>query len=286
MHREKHGINDDCRVGYAATKQRLENAAREAQALRQDSQSKGPAAAKRRKVIDERAKKMDALQKRIHDIEDRIFAAFSKKVRPLPRKIVRLSAVSCCSASFCRVCGITVGFRVDKHMWRAGRCGEYQRVHGAECGGNRGIHQAPYGPHIPGTDPSIYLKVPTPHNEPGNFFAEYLSVATERCEGSSTTRSCCALHAQATKLKHQLSYEHRRDLAADVAVAKEELKKVADNLEQLEEQARAAAEAADSVEQELAAEVCAATGSPSNTFCSRLCQGSCTAGRALRTEYC
>jgi len=77
---------------------------------------------------------------------------------------------------------------------------------------------------------------------------------------------CCALHAQATKLKHQLSYEHRRDLAADVAVAKEELKKVQDTLEQLEEQARAAAEAADSVEQELAAEVCAATGSPSKRF--------------------
>lgn len=60
---------------------------------------------------------------------------------------------------------------------------------------------------------------------------------------------------QATKLKHQLTYEQRRDLKADVAAAKAEVKKIQENLEKLEDEARKAAEAAKEVEQELAAEV-------------------------------
>ena len=60
---------------------------------------------------------------------------------------------------------------------------------------------------------------------------------------------------QATKLKHQLTYEQRRDLKADVAAAKAEVKKIQENLGKLEEEARKAAEAAEEVQQELAAEV-------------------------------
>jgi septal ring factor EnvC (AmiA/AmiB activator) len=60
---------------------------------------------------------------------------------------------------------------------------------------------------------------------------------------------------QATKLKHQLTYEQRRDLKADVAAAKSEVKKIQENLEKLEDEARKAAEATKEVEQELAAEV-------------------------------
>lgn len=64
----------------AATEQRLKNAASEAKALREESHRKLPGATKLRKAIDDRARKMEGLQKRINEIEDRIFAAFSKKV--------------------------------------------------------------------------------------------------------------------------------------------------------------------------------------------------------------
>ena len=67
---------------YAATEQRAKNAASEAQALRKESQKKLPGAAKLREKIEERAGKMEGVQKRINEIEDRIFAAFSKKVGP------------------------------------------------------------------------------------------------------------------------------------------------------------------------------------------------------------
>lgn len=60
---------------------------------------------------------------------------------------------------------------------------------------------------------------------------------------------------QATKLKHQLTYEQQRDLRADADAAKKEVEKIQDNLSKLEEEARAAAEAAKADEQELAAEV-------------------------------
>ncbi len=71
------------------------------------------------------------------------------------------------------------------------------------------------------------------------------------------------LSVQATKLKHQLTYEQRRDLKADVAAAKAEVKKIQENLEKLEAEAQTAAEAAESVEQELAAEVRSDPQSPS-----------------------
>ena len=64
----------------AATEQRAKNAASEAQALRKESHRKLPGAAKLREAIKKRAEKMEGLQTRINEIEDRIFAAFSKKV--------------------------------------------------------------------------------------------------------------------------------------------------------------------------------------------------------------
>ncbi|EIE20863.1 RecF/RecN/SMC protein [Coccomyxa subellipsoidea C-169] len=150
-----------------ATEQRLKNAASEAKALREESHRKLPGATKLRKAIDDRARKMEGLQKRINEIEDRIFAAFSKKV------------------------GVD---NIREYM-------------------------------------------------------EQNAAATE-----DFTKRRMALTSQATKLKHQLTYEQRRDLKADVAAAKAEVKKIQENLEKLEAEARTAAEAAESVEQELAAE--------------------------------
>lgn len=66
---------------------------------------------------------------------------------------------------------------------------------------------------------------------------------------------CTVLYMQATKLKHQLTYEQQRDLKADADAAKKEVEKIQENLNKLEEEARAAAEAAKSDEQELASEV-------------------------------
>ena len=63
------------------------------------------------------------------------------------------------------------------------------------------------------------------------------------------------LHVQATKLKHQLTYEQQRDLKADADAANKEVQKIQENLSKLEQEAHVAAEAAKSDEQELAAEV-------------------------------
>ena len=60
---------------------------------------------------------------------------------------------------------------------------------------------------------------------------------------------------QAAKLKHQLTYEQRRNLKKDVEAARADLKKIQDNLERLQAQADAAAEASAALEDELSAEV-------------------------------
>lgn len=60
---------------------------------------------------------------------------------------------------------------------------------------------------------------------------------------------------QAAKLKHQLTYEQRRNLKKDVEAAQADLKKIQDNLERLQAQADAAAEASTALENELSAEV-------------------------------
>ena len=61
--------------------------------------------------------------------------------------------------------------------------------------------------------------------------------------------------AQAAKLKHQLSYEQRRNLKKDAEAAEADLRKLQDNLERLQSQADEAAQASAALEQELSAEV-------------------------------
>lgn len=68
--------------GAAALEQKLEAAASEAEVLNKEAGKKLPGAGKLRSAIAERERKMDALQARIHEVEDRIFAAFSEKARP------------------------------------------------------------------------------------------------------------------------------------------------------------------------------------------------------------
>ncbi len=63
------------------------------------------------------------------------------------------------------------------------------------------------------------------------------------------------LCVQATKLKHQLTYEKKRNLKKDVEAAQADLKKVQDNLERLQTQADSAAKATAALEDELSAEV-------------------------------
>ena len=65
-----------------ALEQKLAAAASEAEALDAEAGRKLPGAGKLRNAITERERKMAGLQKRMHEIEDRIFAAFSKKVGP------------------------------------------------------------------------------------------------------------------------------------------------------------------------------------------------------------
>lgn len=60
---------------------------------------------------------------------------------------------------------------------------------------------------------------------------------------------------QAQKLKHQLLYEQKRNLKADVEAAKAELQKVQDNLDRLQGQADTAAKNSAALEDELSAEV-------------------------------
>ena len=67
----------------AVLQERLGAAGAEAEALRAEAARKAPGAGKLRQAMAERGRKMGALLQRIHDIEDRIFAAFSEKV-PAP----------------------------------------------------------------------------------------------------------------------------------------------------------------------------------------------------------
>ena len=60
---------------------------------------------------------------------------------------------------------------------------------------------------------------------------------------------------QAAKLKHQLSYEQRRNLKKDAEAAEADLRKLQDNLERLQSQADEAAQASAALEQDLSAEV-------------------------------
>lgn len=64
----------------AVLQEKLMSTAAELEALRAESGRKLPGAGKLRKAVQERAKKIEALLARINEIEDRIFAAFSKKV--------------------------------------------------------------------------------------------------------------------------------------------------------------------------------------------------------------
>ena len=74
--------------------------------------------------------------------------------------------------------------------------------------------------------------------------------------GASASASQAALTAaQAAKLKHQLSYEQRRNLKKDAEAAEADLRKLQDNLERLQSQADEAAQASAALEQELSAEV-------------------------------
>ncbi len=68
------------RLVHAALEQKLEAAGSEAEALHKEANRKLPGAGKLKSAIAERERKMAALQTRIHEIEDTIFAAFSKKV--------------------------------------------------------------------------------------------------------------------------------------------------------------------------------------------------------------
>ena len=80
---------------------------------------------------------------------------------------------------------------------------------------------------------------------------------------------------QAAKLKHQLTYEQRRDLNRDVEAAQADLQKIQDNLERLQAQADAAAKASATLEGELSAEVDTlqpAVNTPTPSQCSVLLQ--------------
>ena len=78
----------------AVQQDKLVAACREAEALQASAAQKLPGAEKLRKAHQERQKKIGALLARMHEIEDRIFAAFSKKVRRRPAGIVKVVHVS------------------------------------------------------------------------------------------------------------------------------------------------------------------------------------------------
>lgn len=63
----------------AALEQKLEAAGSEAEALDKEANRKAPGAGKLKSAIAERERKMATLQKRINEIEDKIFATFSEK---------------------------------------------------------------------------------------------------------------------------------------------------------------------------------------------------------------
>ena len=75
-------VIDVCTL-LAALEQKLEAAASEAEALDKEASRKLPGAGKLKSAIAERERKMAALQTRIHEIEDAIFAAFSQKASSL-----------------------------------------------------------------------------------------------------------------------------------------------------------------------------------------------------------
>ncbi len=62
----------------------------------------------------------------------------------------------------------------------------------------------------------------------------------------------CGAREQATKLRHQLAYEQRRDMGAEADAAKKEAAGLQAALDRAQEQARAAADASKAVEAELA----------------------------------
>ncbi len=116
----------------AATEQRAKNAASELQALRKEMQRKQPSTEKLKKAIAERAKKIGGLQKRINEIEDRIFAAFSQKVRQsfTDAQVQFPSQTSC--IVLLRLSQMTQCVCISG--WRR----QHSRVHGETCSRNRG----------------------------------------------------------------------------------------------------------------------------------------------------
>ena len=78
----------DSFLGAAAMDQKLKAASNEAEALDAEAGRKLPGAGKLRSAIAERERKMEGLLKRMHEIEDRIFAAFSEKVGPERRTLL------------------------------------------------------------------------------------------------------------------------------------------------------------------------------------------------------
>jgi hypothetical protein len=68
----------------AATEAKLAKGADDAAALEAEAARRAPAAVKLRRAADARREKAARLQARLHEIEDRIFEAFSQKARPHP----------------------------------------------------------------------------------------------------------------------------------------------------------------------------------------------------------
>jgi len=68
----------------AATEAKLAKGADDAAAPEAEAARRAPAAAKLRRAADARREKAARLQARLHEIEDRIFEAFSQKARPRP----------------------------------------------------------------------------------------------------------------------------------------------------------------------------------------------------------
>ena len=109
------------RVLLAAMEQKLEAAASEAEALDKEANRKLPGAGKLKSAIAERERKMAALQTRIHEIEDNIFAAFSKKARtPLPVVLWRSYHTSPAPLSCYQL-----GEWASVQLWQAAVCSQW-----------------------------------------------------------------------------------------------------------------------------------------------------------------
>ena len=88
-------------VSRAGAEAKLAKLADEAAALEAEAARRQPAAAKLRRAVDARRAKSAGLQTRLHEIEDRIFETFSRKV-PLP------SAASACVRLVCHKSQVAV----------------------------------------------------------------------------------------------------------------------------------------------------------------------------------